>query len=424
MIDRTRRQFLHCGIAGAAVAGLPLPGWSQNQKPKSAEVNVAARVWRNQPAGVADRVGIDPKGLDQLARLFGEMLDKGLHPGAQLAVYREGELVIELGGGRDGPAGNPVAAETLFQIRSTTKALTTIVMLMLHDRGRFKFEDRVAKHWPRFGRNGKDEITIAQVMGHRAGFPDGPPIPYDKMGDREAVAAAVEAMRPIWPPGSANGYHAATIGWVCDELVYRWEGRSISQFLKSEVTQPLGIKDVYIGLTEKEFPRMAKMVVDEEVRQRQAQRARFSDFINTYEGIRLPLAWVGGVATARDLANLMNVLAFEGAWRNRTFFSKQTLELASTPTNPPGVADLRLQQPIRWGLGLILGDTPDIYGTPPHRRAVGHAGGGAVVAWADPARRLTAAFLCNRMVTRSGPQGSREIGDHIYGALRQAGNER
>jgi CubicO group peptidase (beta-lactamase class C family) len=133
---------------------------------------------------------------------------------------------------------------------------------------------------------------------------------------------------------------------------------------------------------------------------------------------------VGGVATARDLANLMNLLAYEGTWRNRTFFSKHTLELASHPTNPPGVSDLRLQQPIRWGLGFILGDTPNIYGTTPHPRAVGHAGGGAVVAWADPERRLTAAFLCNRMVTRAGPQWSGEIGDHVYGALKQASDKR
>jgi CubicO group peptidase (beta-lactamase class C family) len=190
------------------------------------------------------------------------------------------------------------------------------------------------------------------------------------------------------------------------------------------VTQPLGIKDVYLGLPEKEFPRMAKMVVEEQVRQQQAQRARFSDFINTYDGIKLPLAWVGGVAKARDLANLMNVLAYEGAWRNRTFFSKQTLKLASTPTNAPGMTDLRLQQPIRWGLGFILGDTPNIYGTPPHPRAVGHAGGGAVVAWADPDQRLAVAFLCNRMVTRAGPQRNREIGDLIYGALKQANKKR
>lgn len=419
VFDCTRRQFLH-----AAVSGLPATLWFQEQKPKSPEAKIAARIFRNQPAGVAERVGVDPKGLDQLARLFGAMLEEGLHPGAQLAVYREGELVIELAGGIDGPPGNPVTAETLFQIRSTTKALTTIVMLMLHDRGRFSFEDRVSKHWPKFGQNGKEEITIAQVMSHRAGIPDGPPIPAEKMGDREAVAAAVEAMKPIWPPGSANGYHAATIGWVCDELVYRWEKRSISQFLKAEVTQPLGINDLYLGLPEKEFPRMAKMVVEEQVRQQQAQRARFSDFINTYDGIKLPLAWVGGVATARDLAKLMNVPAYEGKWRNRTFFSKQTLKLASTPTNAAGVTDLRLQQPIRWGLGFILGDTPNIYGTPPHPRAVGHAGGGAVVAWADPDQRLAVAFLCNRMVTRSGPQRNREIGDLIYGALKLAGKKR
>ncbi|MBW2085163.1 MAG: beta-lactamase family protein, partial [Deltaproteobacteria bacterium] len=262
-------------------------------------------------------------------------------------------------------------------------------------------------------------ITIRHIMGHQAGIPDGPAISVRQMSDRAAVAAAVEAMEPVWPPGSANGYHAATFGWVLNELAYRWEGRNISQILKTEVLQPLAIKEVYLGLPKKAFQRMARMVVEEEVRERQPTRARFSDFLNTYEGVRLPLSWVGGVATARDLAHLMNILAYEGTFQSFTFFSKETQRLASTPTNEPGQVDRRLLWPVRWGLGFILGDTPHIYGAPPHAQAVGHAGGGAGVAWADPRQRLAVAFLCNRMLG-----GARwwerylRIGDQVYASIK------
>jgi len=373
---------------------------------------------RRQPENAAARNGFDPQELDKLAQLFGDMIQEGLHPAAQVAVFRNGELVIELAGGLVGPEGNPVTPKTLFQIRSTTKALAAIVMLMLHDRGRFEFDDPVAKHWPKFGQNGKENITIAHVMSHRAGIPDGPPIRAREMNDRKAVAAAVEAMEPIWTPGTANGYHAASYGWVLDELVFRWEGVNISQFLKTEVSQPLGIEDVHIGLPKKEFSRMTKMVVEDRVRQNQPIRARFSDFLNTYGGARLRLSWVGGIATARDLAGLMNVLAFEGTLDSVTYFSKETLRLASKPTNEPGEIDRRLDWPVRWGLGFILGDTPHIYGTPPHDRAVGHAGGGAGVAWADPEKRLSVAFLCNRKLggTRWWERYKR-IGDQVYAAL-------
>jgi CubicO group peptidase (beta-lactamase class C family) len=366
-------------------------------------------------------------GLDALAQVFEDMLEEGYHPGAQLAVFRNGKLAIELAGGVDGTAAaDPVTETTLFQMRSTTKLLGTLVMLMLHDRGVFSFDHPVAKHWPGFGANGKEKITIAQVMSHRAGIPDGPAVPAAYIGDRAAVVAAIEAMKPIWEPGTANGYHAATIGFIMDELVHRWTGRPLHEVLQAEILDPLGVKDVFLGLPRSEYPRMAHMVVQDRVRERQAARARTSDFINTYEGVRLPQSWVMGVATARGFAHLMSVLAYEGSFGGGTIFSPETLALASTPTNEPGTIDLRLQSPTRWGLGFILGDTPDIYGTPPHPRAVGHAGGSACVAWADPDQRLSVAFLCNHMVSgvivegkRVGGSGERyrRIGDAVYGAL-------
>ena len=193
-------------------------------------------------------VKINSAKVSELSRVFEKMIEDGLHPGAQLCVYHRGEPVIDLAGGLDSPGGRPVTTQTLYQIRSTTKALATIAMLMLFEKGRFSFEDPVAKHWPEFGAKGKQSITIAHIMSHSAGIPDGPPIPPDKMGDRKAIAAAVEAMEPIWKPGSANGYHAATFGWVLDELVYRWERRNISRFMDEEVIKPLGLKNIFIGL--------------------------------------------------------------------------------------------------------------------------------------------------------------------------------
>ena len=353
------------------------------------------------------------------------MIKDGLHPGAQLCVYHRGEPVIELAGGLDSLRGRPVTTQTLYQIRSTTKALATIAMLMLYEKHRFAFEDPVAKHWPEFGTKGKQSITIAQVMSHSAGIPDGPLIPPDKMGDRSVIAAAVEAMEPIWTPGTANGYHAATFGWILDELVYRWEGRNISRFMDEAVIEPLGLKNIFIGLPPREFPRMAKMFVQGGVRERQDTRARFSDFLNTPAGMSLPLAWVGGVANARDLACLMNILAYEGTFASTTFFSKQTQEKATRPLNPPGTIDRRLQLPIRWGLGFMLGSTPRIYGDHLNPRVVGHAGGSASIAWADPDQKLSVAFLTNQMTDMNTAwERFRIIGNKVYECLEIEGSEK
>ena len=419
MFEYSRRRFLHLGAAGLAALGLVQTGWAKNKETNTVTSTSEIPIIRNQPEGAAERLGVSVKALDDLTGLFERMIREGRHPGAQLAIFREGEPVIELAGGVDGPSGATITPDSLFQIRSTTKALAATVMLLLHDRGHFSFEDPVSRHWPEFGRNGKKDITIAQVMSHQAGIPDGPAIRARDMNNRAAVAAAIEAMEPIWEPGTANGYHASSYGWVLDELAYRWTGDNIARFLKDELIEPLGIKNLYLGLPREAYPRMTAMVVEDEVRKRQAGRARFSDFMNLYAGASLPLSWVGGISTARDLAELMNVLAFEGTFRSRTFFSKKTQTAAGVPRNPAGEMDRRLNWPVRWGLGFILGDTPHIYGAPPHPRVLGHAGGGAGVAWADPENRLTVAFLCNKMLggTRWWER-YRDVGDQVYAAIQ------
>ena len=410
----TRRKFL--SISAGLSMGLPLVGCSSQRNRSNYKEQVKMNMIRNQPPDVEKMA--NPTKLDELAQEFLQMIEEGLHPGAQLAVFRNGELMIELAGGFHAPEGEPVTTDTLYQMRSTTKALAAMTMLMLYDRGLFSFDDPVAKHWPEFADNGKETITIAQVMSHSAGIPDGPMIGARGMGNREVIATAVEAMEPIWEPGTANGYHAASYGWILNELVTRWDGRNISQFIADEVVHKLGISDIYIGLPKKQFPRMAKMIVEEGVRARQAMRARFSDFLNSPEGMSLPMAWVSGIATARDLANLMNVLAYEGTFAGHTFFKKDTQALATQPQNEPDAVDRRLQGKIRWGLGFMLGSTPKMCGDMPRPRNVGHAGGSATIAWADPEKRLTLAFLSNRMIDmRTAFDRYRRIANKVYESI-------
>lgn len=401
----TRRDALCAAGASLSLAGGLAGGRAVAAQPGSV---------RNQDDQMADRHGFRREGLDKVAAVFDEMLADGVHPGGQLAIYRGGDLVLELAGGVERPGGRAVTPSTLYQIRSTTKALTTMVMMQAYERGRFKFSDPVAKHWPEFAANGKGAITIAHVLSHQAGIPDGPVIPYAEMGNRRAVTQAVEAMTPVWPPGTANGYHAATIGWVSDELLRRWEGRGAGELLVRDILEPLGVDDVYVGMPRSEFPRMAKMVVEDGVRRRQPSRAQFSDFLNA-EGVGLPLAWVAGVANARSLGRVMCLPALRGEVAGRRYYAPETQAIVTAPTNPPGRNDLRLQQPIRWGMGFIVGDTPDMYGSTPRPKTIGHAGGGANIVWGDPEAKLAVAFLCNRMLNGAeANQRYRKLGDAIY----------
>ena len=388
---------------------------------------------------------INQQGYNKLKREFRSMIEEGLHPGAQLAVYYDGELVIHLAGGvkgtdgkkiitsaeliewhaseDKGPGHEPVTFNTLYQIRSVTKIMATLVMMMFHNQGRLNFDDPVAKYWPEFAQNGKENITIAHILSHRAGIPFlshslfvEAKVPRVIIGDRENIASAIEETTPVWKPGEKNGYHGMAIGMVPDEIVARLTGKfpPMGDIFRKEVFKPLGLKNIYFGLPESQYERMVKMnVLDPQTKNRKGG----SDFLNSKEGIRHEMSWVGGVSTAKELAELMNIFVYEGTYKGKRFFSKEVQERMSMPTNKEGEVDQILMKPIRWGLGFMLSDTKDFYGSSPHPGLIGHAGGSANIAWADPKNKLAVAFLCNGMKNRKSMARYRRIGDGVYGAL-------
>ncbi len=391
---------------------------------------------------------INQEGYNKLKHEFVSMIEEGFHPGAQLAVYYDGELVIHLAGGVKGPDGNKIMTsaalldwvasddkgsgheavtfDTLYQIRSTTKIMTTLVMMMLHDQGKLDFDDPVAKYWPEFANNGKEDITIANILSHRAGIPflshpllvENPDTKIAKVviGNRESIARATEETRPVWTPGEKNGYHGMAIGMVPDEIVARLTGKfpPMGDILRKEIFEPLGLKNIYLGLPASQYDRMAKMnVLDPQTTYRKGG----SDVLNSKRGIQHEMSWVGCISTAKDLANFMNIFVYEGTYKGKRFFSKGVQERVSRPTNKVGEIDEILKLPIRWGLGFILGDTEDYFGTAPHPGVIGHIGGSATAAWADPKNKLAVAFLCNGMKNRDSKLRFRRIGDGVYGAL-------
>jgi CubicO group peptidase (beta-lactamase class C family) len=115
-----------------------------------------------------DAVSMDPEKLEQVKQLFHSQIEDGLHPGAGLAVYRHGNLVLDIHGGvsdiRDGSgATQPVTSETMFVLMSSTKPLAASCLYMLKERGQVAWDDLVSKYWPEFGKNGKETVTVRHV---------------------------------------------------------------------------------------------------------------------------------------------------------------------------------------------------------------------------------------------------------------------
>src|SRR5246127_1515488 len=181
--------------------------------------------------------------------------------GAAVAAWVDGDLVVNLWGGTADAAGcRPWRQNTLAAVISATKGLTSTCVHQLVERGELDLNAPVARYWPEFGQVGKEAVTIAMVMSHRSGV-IGPRtrLRWQDVANWDLVCDRLAAAEPWWEPGTAQGYHAVSFGFILGEVFRRVAGRTIGQYLRTEIAEPLGI-DVYIGLPASEHHRCAEVV--------------------------------------------------------------------------------------------------------------------------------------------------------------------
>ena len=335
-------------------------------------------------------VGMDPRGLERVRELFFEQIESGLHPGAALAVYRHGQLVLDLfGGSSDQDTGRPVEENTMFVLYSSTKPVTAACLFILWERGQLSWDDRVADHWPEFAQSGKEDVTIGQVLTHRGGFPDSPShMTWDRWSDWDAAVKAMEELRPDYPPGRVIAYHPRNFGWVIGELVRRIDGRPINRFVREEITRPLAINDLYIGLPEWMLDRVSKLHAMED-----CDRRSQVDLYNHPEVHRTVQPSGGGISTARGLARFFAMMQLGGTLDDVTVMSPGTVAEVIAP-HSEGI-DHSLNRRVIRGMGLSLADprTGDPDKLDP--RTFGHAGSGTSVGWANQDNGLAVAYITN-----------------------------
>ena len=191
--------------------------------------------------------------MENVKHIFNRQISEGLHPGAGLAVYRYGSMVLDIHGGvADSGTGRRVDDKTMFVLFSSTKPLAGACVYMLKERGRLDWDDPVAKFWPEFGQNGKESVTIRHLLSHQGGFPDTPAdLPWADWHDWSLVCAAMERATPKFTPGSTLSYHPINYGWVIAELVRRIDGRTFDRFIADDLAAPLQMNDTYVGLPDR-----------------------------------------------------------------------------------------------------------------------------------------------------------------------------
>jgi CubicO group peptidase (beta-lactamase class C family) len=343
--------------------------------------------------------------------------------GAGFAAFHRGRCVVDLWGGfADSARTREWTRNTLCNVWSSTKGISATAAAILVDRGVFAYEDKVASLWPEFAANGKENITIAQMLSHQAGLPGFvESTAVEDQFDWFGCCAKLARQRPAWEPGKATSYHAMTYGWLLGEIVRRATGKSIGHVILEEIATPLDA-DLFVGLPESIDARAAEMLAPKRIVDTSSlplpeaarmalvnpQQDPLAPNMRAWRAAEIPAA--NGQASAMGLARMYAALANGGTLDGAKLLSREGVARMTQPATTAGRQDMFLGFVDSWGMGVAL-NTPGIYG--PNRRAFGHSGWGGSFGCADPDAGVAIGYVCNQM-------GPELVGDPRTAGLCQA----
>ncbi|MFE1952239.1 serine hydrolase domain-containing protein [Streptomyces sp. NPDC059524] len=361
-------------------------------------------------------------GFEPVPEAFAENFAQHGDIGAAVCVYQDGRPVVDLWGGvADRDTGRPWERDTLQLVYSATKGATATAAHMLAQRGLLDLDAPVAKYWPEFAANGKADIPVRWLLSHQAGLVTlDRPVPLAEALSWHPMTAALAAQRPVWPPGTAHGYHGRTWGWLVGEVIRRVSGRTPGRFFADEIAAPLGL-DFFIGLPANERHRVSRMAyrkptvdlttlspeaVPEEFREQVAAWRDPNSFSNRAYAVTDPAAIdfdspevqaaelpaSNGIGTARALARMYAALI--GEVDGVRLLSPETV-VSAAKEQVAGMDEV-LVAPSRFGSGYQLPTEDNPMSGP---SAFGHNGRGGSLAFADPERGIAFGYVMNHIVS-------------------------
>jgi CubicO group peptidase (beta-lactamase class C family) len=328
--------------------------------------------------------------------------------GASVAVVAAGVPVVDLWAGWTDPARTRAwEQDTLTNVWSTTKAMTSLCAHVLMDRGELDPDAPVARYWPEFAAAGKADIPVRSIMSHQSGLCGlSVPVTVQDYYDWEKITALLAAQEPLFTPGSTSGYQAMTFGYLIGEVIWRITGQSVGIFFGSEIAGPLGA-DFHIGLPESELGRCSVLQGVRPTDEEQAALAQAyadadppalaalmnpaltGDEANEADWRMAEIPAANGHGTALALATVFGTLV-DGS---EQVISAKTLQAACTGQGRH--TDVVLGFPVEFGLGFALSGPEGHFG--PNPAAFGHDGFGGSAVSADPEAGYALAYVMNRM---------------------------
>jgi len=375
-------------------------------------------------------------GFEAVREAFAENFRRRRELGGAVCAYVRGEKVVDLWGGvRIKSTSEPWNEDTMVIVHSTTKGLAAMTLAVAHSRGWLDYEERVSRYWPEFAQQGKERVTVRQLLAHSAGlYALDEPVNRALVRDLDRLAAVLARQKPAWPPGSRQGYHAVTLGFYEGELLRRVDPqhRTLGQFFDDEIAGPLGL-DVYIRLpgdipnarlATLAPPRKRDMLFGFPPRLLLEVVNRRSKIVRALRGSELPIDTErvyarnleipagGAVGTARAIAQAYSVFATGGA---ELKLRPETLDQLAAPAVRPayGFFDECMKGEVEFSLGFMKPNAAWPFGSP---AAFGAPGAGGSIGFADPTTAVGYAYVTSQ-------SGVSVTGDPREVALRDALHE-
>ena len=324
--------------------------------------------------------------------------EAGRELGASLALTYQGRTVVDLWGGwADPEKTRPWQEDTICPVASTTKVMSTLVGLLLVDRGLIELDAPVARYWPEFAQGGKESVTIRDAFSHQTGAPGwAPPIAFETLCDWDALTARYAA-EPHWFAGRRQViYHNVTYGLPFSVIARRLDGRTLPQLFREEFAERAGA-DFRIGLTSKSELSHVAAINPPGPPPPLPPGSLLEKLLHSIDGFQ-PQAWAsqsaglpaaGGFGNARSIARLCAIVAMGGELDGVHYLSADILEEA---VREQGYGECPYLGWARFGLGFGMNSVGFRYPSP---TTVGWGGFGGSWAIMDPKAGVSLGYVPN-----------------------------
>ncbi|KAH8661062.1 beta-lactamase/transpeptidase-like protein [Ilyonectria robusta] len=344
-----------------------------------------------------------------LRDLLSKHISEGDEVGASIVVNIDGQNVVDIWGGYFDESGTRSwERDTIVNVFSTTKTITSLAALILIDRGIISPYEKVATHWPEFAANGKQGIEIRHIISHTSGVPGWEqPVTLADVCNFDKAVSLLAAQASWWTPGTASGYHSFTHGLLIGQVIRKVIGKTLKDFIQDEMAGLLGA-DFQLGVRDSDLHRVSDLIPwtpspnadspsdPNSISARVNNNPPFTpDMANTAMWRKAELGAANGHGNARSIAKILSAVSLGGWVDGKHLLKPETIDLIFQQMS--NGTDLVTNMPVRFGIGYGIRGEGVIPTWLPEGRICFWSGLGGSVAIMDLDRKMTIVYAMNKL---------------------------